>query len=122
VVASRASHHEVALVKFHGSRVVRWNRGRLRSQLSVAVGVFVVILGLFPAIDIDSDPATSNVPTAVLVVETRIPNEGASDRVEAERDAAGPSNSLKVFLRKLAESLNRGRQRCRLRVWSIRGP
>jgi hypothetical protein len=122
VVASRASHHEAGLAKFRGSRVVRWNRGRLRSQLSVVVGVFVVILGLFPAVDLDSDPATSNVPIAVLVAEARIPNEDTSDRVEAERDAAGASQSLKVFLRKLAESVNRGRQRCRFRVWSIRGP
>lgn len=105
-----------------GARVVRWNPNRVQSYLSFFVALLVVMLGLFPAVDVDSDPATSNVPTAVLVAESRIPNEDNSDRLESDCGALGLRRSFRMFLRTLVESANRGRRRSRSRVSPIRGP
>jgi hypothetical protein len=117
-----ASDHEVGLGRFRKPRVSRWNQSGVRIHLSpIVVVLLLVILGLFPAVGLDSDPATSNVPTAVLVSETRVRNEDTSVRIES-CDPLVPRSSLKVFVQHLIESTRLRRQRYRSQVRSIRGP
>ena len=117
-----ASHHEVRRATSGELHVSRANHAGVRRYLSPVLVLILVILGVFPAVDVDGDPTTPNVPTVVLVSETRIPAEDGSVRVKSPHDAVGPCDLLSQFVRHLIESARRARHRYRPPVWSIRGP
>ena len=83
MIATQASPLGIGSGTFPHSAIFRWYEGRPRRRSTLVLVFLILILGLFPAVDLDNDPGSSNVPTAVLIAETGISREAESDRVKS---------------------------------------